>query len=88
MVDHVARVLCRAAGSDPRRDGLVCPHCDDIDERTGTAILGECTMWPTFRREAACAIEGVRNYARLDMRRKPRQRSAVEVVGGCERGTG
>ena len=80
MTEHVARTLCRAAAATNRRDAL-CPVCDHIDDVRGTASLGECVMWPTFVGEARGAIEAVRDHARLDMRRRPRQRTAFEIVG-------
>lgn len=80
MTKHVARVLCRAASSDNRADGVCCAICDHIDNDGRLLARGECSLWPTFIREAAAAIEGVRDHARLEMRRKPRQRSAVELL--------
>lgn len=77
MVDHVAKTLCRAAASS--NDNIVsCAFCDKVEG--GRAILGECLLWPTFLREARCAIEAVRDYARLDRRNKPRERQPIEIV--------
>ena len=68
MVEHVARVLCLAAASEIR--GVGCSFCEDE----------ECSMWPSFVREARASIEAVRDHVRLDRRGKPRKRSATEIV--------
>lgn len=76
MTEHVAKTLCRAAAADNRCDGR-CPYCDPTETEP---FMRECSLWPTFVGEARCAIEAVRDYARLDMRRKPRERTARDIV--------
>ncbi len=79
MVEHVARTLCRAAACSNREDAA-CPECDDTNEETGVVRIGDCTMWEEFMGEAEAAIQAVRDYARLDRRRKPRSRSPLEIL--------
>lgn len=61
MQEHVARTLCAAASKEHQP---VCPVCERYRE--------PCSMWPQFMNEADAAISAVRDFARLDMRRKPR----------------
>ena len=75
MVDHVAKTLCRAATSSP-----YCAFCDEINDLGYVTKIGPCTLWPTFRHEALCAIEAVRDFARLDRRTKPHPRDVIEIV--------
>ena len=64
MTNHVARKICRAAAN-----GGHCPFCDPTETEPWRR---ECHLWPSFVKEATAAIEGVRDYAMLTMRRKPR----------------
>lgn len=59
MQEHCARRLCLVAATEV---APVCMHCRG----------GPCTMWHSFMREAAAAIEAVRAFAQLTMRRRPR----------------
>jgi hypothetical protein len=60
MRDHVAKVLCDAAGRSV--NGQACSICD----------RGLCTYWRSFLDEADAAIGAVRDFARLDRRNKPK----------------
>lgn len=67
MQQHVARQLCFAAATDQCAHGPVCPHCRARDQEAAP-----CTMWRQFMREAAAAIEAVRDFAMLSARKRPR----------------
>ncbi len=63
MKEHVARCLCATAGRGPDFQYPKCIQCQD---------QSKCELWYTFVHEADAAIESVRDYAQLAMRKKPR----------------
>ena len=71
---HLSGIVSRRVG------GGVCRVCDEVDLETGKIREGQCQMWQQFEQEAIAAIAAVRDFARLDKRKKPHRRSAVEVM--------
>ena len=79
LEEHIAKVLCRAAVSSTQ-NRPICDKCDLINSQENTCAEGECVDWQLFLKEALAVKEAIRDYARLDYRKKPKPRSIMEIL--------